>query len=143
MLLDPKNLNCKVMHNARENWCKGKDMMFSCYFPGTGQPCAQLRINKDQPIDNLLAIVKELIPHYIPVEDGFVIFGILEHTLSEHGVFQLNVKPDLLSAKITKTVYGRKSDKKTGTLEECLSFMSENVWYTRGKDEDYEDDDAD
>lgn len=97
------------------------------YFPHTMQTGIQISIKRDdekkvveQIRDTLLKVIK----HVKPLGDGYKHIDIMEHTLSEYGVYEL-VFDNMW--RILKTTYSRPEIRKSfKTLDEALSYIQEH-----------------
>jgi hypothetical protein len=103
------------------------DMWHSGYWVKTGDPNINVKVNKDdsESYNKNLAGVKFFLPLLRPHEDGYVHFGIFEHTLSAGGSFYLKVKSDGSWC----IVGGRYHTYEFCSIEAALSFIQKNHWY--------------
>jgi hypothetical protein len=135
LLLASENLENSVLYKLRHQEAYKLALWAGEYWMDTRQPCLKVMMTYGDPTNlaKILAAVKMLTPFYTPHEDGFVWFGVFEHTLSEHGSYQLKVKPDLSAAEVHRGRY-RES---FGTLTEILMYIQKRHWYEAGfRDDD-------
>src|SRR5437016_1911373 len=64
--------------------------------------------------------------------------SLFEHTLSEHGSYEIEVTVASGQAKLCMTRYGHRSTLSSGSLEDILTECARDHWYERagGEDED-------
>jgi len=116
---------------------------------GTGHsnevlPAPQVTLTRDQDVsalaEGLLALVRQMAAGH---KIGYV--ALLEHALSEHGIYGLDVKPVGGDAVLHVTRYGHRDDLLKGSLAQVLARAARDHWYARedgATDEDeIEDDD--
>lgn len=131
VLLDPDNVS--TLFNLYSKAIRSLGLYPSGYWSDTNQPCAKVMIQKDQAPGSTaeaLTAIKTLVPFYTPHSDGAVWFGIFEHTLSAGGVYRLEVKPDLLSARVSIIRYGRQSSvTEWNSLEKTLEYVTKHLYY--------------
>lgn len=115
------------------------DLMHSGYVQHSGQIIIQLKMVKGSKnnLDKTLEGVKLLHQYLEPSGDDYVIYDVLEHTLSEGGhSVHLFVKKDMSKAKV---MINRLKEYE-GSLEGCLRYIQHNEWYGKIEDKgiDYE-----
>lgn len=54
---------------------------------------------------------------------------IFESTLSEYGSWWMMISPDLKTAEIHKTTYGRDQVMKSGAFSDIIQYVAENLYY--------------
>ena len=120
-------------------------MSHSGRWSSTEQPVAKICIELDKAgsVERNRKGVRELAPLLLPIEDGMAGFGIFEHTLSEGGIYQLLVAPDLSRARLTFTRYRRTSVEIEGDFETVFARIVERHWYSKSGCGDRSDDDED
>lgn len=126
-----------------EKHLRGKfDMYHSGFWSDTREASFKLKVERtDESERKSLAGLKFFTPLYKPHEDGYVWFELFEHTLSEHGIYKLKVKPDLTDLHLTFARYSRESvEKRFKTPEEAVQYIRIYHYYGDGPDRDYEDD---
>lgn len=106
--------------------------------PDTLQEVIQLRFNwtKDKiEVPVALKAIRDLTPYIIKRnEDGLVFFDIFVHTLTRWEKYSFRVKSDLTRAYL-KNHRGRIICE--GDLEEVLTYIHDNHWYTGKEEDDY------
>lgn len=104
------------------------DMWHSGYYSETREWCIKVKVYKghEPSYSKNLAGIKFFAGLLTPHKDGYVHFGIFEHTLSASGGYELLVRPDL-SHSLIKHRYSDNSG--FGTVEAALSFIQKNHWY--------------
>lgn len=104
----------------------------SGYFDTINQTCIRITLHKNDShsVAKNLQGLKKIFPYLKPVEDGFVIVDIFEHTLSECGVYRLWIDKENKKYQITKTTYGhRKVLKEFNDLKKALEYIQEHHYY--------------
>jgi hypothetical protein len=111
----------------------GLGFMMSGRWADSNETAVQLQMYRDDPTsyDQTLSAIQTVLPHYTPGATGFVRFGIFEHTLSEGGVYQLEITPDMTLARLTKTVYGSERLVFEGTGEDVLRRIQRDHYYQK------------
>lgn len=119
----------KALQKAAEPY----SMYVSGYFPETQQRCLQLKLYKKNPERTALVKlgIETITPYYKPNKDGWVIWNIFEHTLSEGGIYRLLVKPDLSSAELQITRFYHTTSILDGPLDKMLEYIQEHHYYTK------------
>jgi len=113
------------------------------YFPETGQRCIKISLikNSEDSYDNTIRALLEILPFVKPLtketDAGYKYIGILESTISEHGVyfFLIDDEKNKVEYKLMKTIYGRTSElKKFNSLSKAIKYVQENHWYSENED---------
>ena len=101
----------------------------SGYYPETHQRAAKLMMTRGDAagLEKTIDAVGTLLPHCKPLSDGFVCFGIFEHTLSEHGSYVMRIRPNLSEITVGDSRGHRAV--KFGGLREAISHVQETHWY--------------
>jgi hypothetical protein len=103
------------------------DMHDNGYWSDILEPSVAIKIQRKDGTSKMLnflgigQLAKILKPH----EDGFVWFGIFEHTLSANGVYCLKVKPDLTERDL----------KRFSSLLHAVDYIANHHWYGDYADE--------
>lgn len=130
--------NSDILHKPREIAISALGLFPTGRWTDTGQPVAKVMIRAgrlEQSLKQTREAVEILTPFYTPHADGYVWFGIFEHSLSEHGIYVLKVLPDLSEVKIEITRYHRTSVVRTAvSLDEALQFIGKNLYYDNDTD---------
>lgn len=127
-----KEQNSMVAYKALGKALAKYEMMSSGYRPSTMQRAIQISLYKYAPdraakLQKTLEGLEKILPYIKPVDDWKVV-GILESTLSEHGVFNLYVGEK--TCELRKTVYG--SERvifKANSLLEALEYIQKHHPY--------------
>jgi len=103
----------------------------------TYQPYVELKItyNSAESITKNTEGVKFLSKLYTKDDDGFIPFGVSEHTLSEFGSYSIKYNPEIDEVILNKMAYHRLTEKPLGKLDEAMKYLNEHHWYD-GKDTD-------
>jgi hypothetical protein len=117
-------------------------LMNSGFYENTNQISISIVINKNEykKIPKIMKSIDILLPFLKPVVDGFICFGIFEHTLSKHGIFQLKINKKL-KGYISCTRYGHEevtigSKTDLSPLEDLLKYCAKELWYEDETGED-------
>jgi hypothetical protein len=86
----------------------------------------QIWLTRGQPTDDLAIKVLELCRL---ISDEEVVVGVMERTLSEHGVYEIHVQTDAGTAELVFTQWHRPSTLLSGTLPEVLRKCAKDHWY--------------
>lgn len=105
------------------------------YDSETKQMSLGIVLDGNRPLKDQMGIAK-WIPYIKPTQ-GVTYIDILEHTLSEHGIYVLRIEDDKFI--LQKTTYGRTKDLKTfDTLKDAMKYIYDHHPYQRKKGS-YED----
>jgi hypothetical protein len=77
--------------------------------------------------------------HANPEKEGprRVWFGVFEHTCSQHGVYRLEMTPELQDITLSVTRYSQGSEvAKFETVEGAIRYVRERYWYGDGPEDD-------
>lgn len=110
----------------------------SGYNPRTNQTSIDIACIGDVPVEPQLEELRMWLSEYKPIPtegDGDVHYvGIFESTLSEFGIYHLEVYDDE-SCIIRKTTYGRPEILSTfDNLKSALDYIRLNLWYQKTRD---------
>lgn len=129
-------------HKAAKEAIAKLGFMSSGFYESNKQRCISIMINKNEfkKIPKIMESIDVLLPFLKPTHDKFICFGIFEHTLSEHGIFQLKINKKL-KGYISCTCYGHEEEtlgSKTDLipLEDLLKYCAKELWYEKGEDND-------
>jgi hypothetical protein len=128
-------LRRRVEKEVRERF----GMMVSGYWSDTRELCLKVCVDRRLPdskskvVEGVKFFAPLLAPHTEdrePDEAAYVWFGIHEHTLSQYGVYRLEVLPDLSKARLSSTVYMRYSVVEEFTsVEAAVDYIDEHHWW--------------
>ena len=153
------NSSDMVKYKFENNLAKSLGFYSSGYNPNTNQRCWKIMMTKgsQESYDITLASLKLLIPHLLSHEIKNVREGnlhgevtlvgktvdIFEHTCSQFGVYTLFVlDKGKTPYSILETVHHRNTlTNKFASLEEVVTYIQENIWYTGGETNHYDEDD--
>lgn len=119
-------------------------------------PIGKLWMTRNEDVGSLTEHARDILT-LTATDDGRQVLSVMEHTLSESGVYEVRncdsegdtVPGDQDVYSVTKTSYGWQRILHTGTLESVLQYVSSNAWYTTeegefgGKETEYDEDDED
>ena len=119
----------QVMHQAWEKAVQTLGLWSDGYNPESNQRQAQVVLTKgdQESLQRTLDGIKTLLPHLKPDAEGWVHFGILDHTLSANGSYRLGVMPDLSAASVGRA-HGF-SPQEFKSLDRALAHVQEVHWY--------------
>lgn len=123
-----------AMYKKSQKFFDELGFYMSGYFSETNQRALQLIAYKGREGEGerIIKAIKTVGVEMKPLKesDGYLYFGIFESSLSEGGVYHLNVSKDLKTAKIEKTVYGSdRSVLKECELEKAVQYVVDHLWY--------------
>jgi hypothetical protein len=106
-----------------------KYIRLSGYNPKINQCCIQFSGYKDDPIQPQIDELMMWLPHIrCDPNDNFKYVGIFEHTLSEHGVYDLRIYSD--KCVIGKTTWGSyRKIHSFNSLEETIKLIVKKYYY--------------
>lgn len=114
--------------------------LFIHVMPGSGydrrsnQQWARVGLRKNADIDAVMAELALWLP-YVRETDGYKHVAILEHTLSEYGMYELR-EYDQADIRLIKTTYGRESIESSFlSWPAALAFVRDNHWYRDDEEE--------
>jgi len=131
--------NSMVKYRALDRALREFGMSSSGYRVATMQRAIQISLYKYHPesavkFQKTLEGFEKVLPHVKPIE-GWKVIGILESTLSEHGVFNLYVGEK--ACELRKTAYGmERVIFNSDSLFETLKYIQEHHAYD-GDENDY------
>lgn len=138
-LLSPESVDVSMeVYRERERVMRELGFTTGCIWSETRQPVLRVALTYGDPksFERTLDGIRKTIKYYKPHADGWVRYGVFEHTLSEYGMYTLLVSPDGETACLTKTTYGRTEEKVKGTLPTVLKHIQEHHWYDGRKRSD-------
>lgn len=113
------------------------NLMNSGYWPQTAQRAIQVSFTKkdSEKNNNQIQGLLTLLPYITPIEDssqlnGCKLFGILEHTLSEHASYIFGVRADNTVALLTQR-YGTTTITELGEFQQAMNYIQQNHWYSK------------
>lgn len=115
------------------------DMYHSGYWNDTMEGNFQVKVERtDESERKSIAGVRFFAPVLKPHEDGYVWFGVFEHSLSRYETLCLKVKPDLSDIRLEALRSTHQALKATfKTVEEAIKYIREHHWYgDRGEDDE-------
>ena len=125
-------------YHEREKFWEDKGLWHSGYKPETEQVYLKMKLYKGEG-DNLeqtISTLEEILPH-IKAIDGVKVFGVFEHTLSENGVYCVEITEHTYTLVICR--YRRKSVvKECKSLREMIEYIQEHHYYESSEDKDEE-----
>lgn len=124
-------------YKERARFWESKGLWHSGYTPVKQQVYLKVMLYKgeDDNLEKTLLSLEQILPHLRPV-DGIKEFGVFEYTLSENGVYCVEVKEGVYSLVVYR--YHRKSVLKVfDSLRELLKYVQENHYYESSEDNDY------
>lgn len=132
-----KGHDSQTLYRKIKKWAESHGIGMEGYWPKTYEPAFRISLNKSgSNIPQVYSAIKELSEILTPQEEGYVVFEIFEHTLSEYGSYDLLVKGN--NAKI---VMNNRRTEFTGGLTDALDYIAEHHWYKNDVDEDEESED--
>lgn len=131
----------KIKHDAREKKLTELSLSSNGYFHETNQVYIRIALYRDNDshFEKVYESLQNILPVIKPLEDGYKHIDIFEHTLSEFGVYALQVHPDNNKARIVITRWGRDSVvQRTTDLRSALKYIQQNNYYGETKGEIYD-----
>ena len=128
----------QAKYNAGKKFFGDMGLNKSGIYPETGQVGLSLMMTKgcNKSYEKTLATINLLLPHMKPLNEGYKIFSIFEHTLSEYGCYSLFIHADG-TFEVSKMAWHRRStEAKFNTLEEVITYIQVNHYYNRLDEED-------
>jgi len=121
-------------------------MHHSGYYPETMEAALSVMVERNDESERkavegvkfFASIVEPFTPERSLKEDEpkRVYFGVFENSLSEHGVYRLNLLPDLQDITLCITVYSRESEvAKFKSVENAIRYIREHHWYGNGPED--------
>ena len=133
-----KEQNSMIAYRALDKALGKYEMSSSGYRPATMQRVVQISLYKYHlesaaKLQKTLEGLEKVLPHVKPIGEWKII-GILESTLSQHGVFNLYVGEK--TCELRKTVYGSEHTVfKAGSLLEALEYIQKHHPYDNDDEE--------
>jgi hypothetical protein len=100
------------------------------YLPATMQRQLVVCAYKNKPgeVERLVTAIQTVAPHLI-YHEGLITFGILEHTLSEDGVYELDSKENG-GWEVVKTTYSTtRTVKSWPNLKQAVGYIVDRLYY--------------
>ena len=125
-------------YNECQRFFQELGLWVSGYYPYSEQKSLQVMLYKgaQDNLDNTFESINLVLPFIKPINDeGERRFKLFEHTLSEHGIYDLKVDKEGVWA-LNKTTYGREKVEKTfENLYDALKYCQKHHYY-ESSDED-------
>jgi len=104
------------------------------YILETGQSALRVSLNKNSSVEEAVKELEMWLPHYRKTEDDSQHIGILEHTLSEYGVYFIKIFSDKL--RLMKTTYGTTRELESfDDLKSILNYVREHHYYKKDEND--------
>lgn len=126
----PHGIECPKKYNAALNFvAKNGGSLYGNWYD-TGDKCVRIAVKKDLCIKMALMAVQVFTPFLKVHDDGYVWYGIQDHTIGENGTYKLKVDGNLVFGfQITKTYHGKETIIYTSLdLRNALTYIGKHYW---------------